>query len=77
MVGLMALAAYVAEDRPSRSSMGGEALGPVNALCPSVEECLGQEAGEGGLVSRGRGRDREFWENKPEKVYIWKGNIWM
>jgi hypothetical protein len=36
--------------------MGGEALGPVKALCPSVGECLGQEAGVGGLVSRGRGR---------------------
>jgi hypothetical protein len=42
---------------PSQSSMGGEALGPVKALCPSVEECQGQEAGVGGLVSRGRGRE--------------------
>ena len=33
--------------------MGGEALGPVNARCPSVEECQGQEAGVVGLVSRG------------------------
>jgi hypothetical protein len=24
----------------------------VKALCPSVEECQGQEAGVGGLVSR-------------------------
>jgi hypothetical protein len=39
---------------PSQSSMGGEAIGPVKALCPSIEECLGQEAGVGGLVSRGR-----------------------
>ena len=36
--------------------MGGEALGPVKALCPSVEECQGQEVGVGGLVSRGRGK---------------------
>ena len=35
-------------------SMGGEALGPVKALCPSVGECQGQEAGVGRLVSRGR-----------------------
>jgi hypothetical protein len=35
--------------------MGGEALGPVKALCPSVAECQGQEAGVGGLVSRGCG----------------------
>jgi hypothetical protein len=34
--------------------MGGEALGPVKALCPSVGECQGQEVGVGVLVSRGR-----------------------
>jgi hypothetical protein len=34
--------------------MGGEALGPVKALCPSIGECQGQEAGVGGLVSRER-----------------------
>jgi hypothetical protein len=43
--------------------MGGEALGPVKALCTSVGECQGQEAGVGKLVSRGRG----FSEGKPEK----------
>ena len=37
--------------------MGGEALGPVKTLCPSVGECQGQEAGVGGLVSRGRGEE--------------------
>jgi hypothetical protein len=35
--------------------MGGEALGPVKALCLSVRDCQGQEAGVGGLVSRGSG----------------------
>jgi hypothetical protein len=51
MVGLKALAAYVAEDGPvSQSSMGG-----MKFLCLSVGECQGQEAGVGGLVSRGRG----------------------
>jgi hypothetical protein len=40
---------------PSQSSIGGEALGPVKALCPSIGECQGQEAGLGGLVSRVRG----------------------
>jgi hypothetical protein len=39
---------------PSRSSMGGETLGPVKALCPSIGECQDQEAGVGGLVSRRR-----------------------
>jgi hypothetical protein len=29
--------------RPSRSSMGGEALGPVKALWPSIGECQDQE----------------------------------
>jgi hypothetical protein len=38
---------------PCWSSMGGEALGPVKALCPTVGECQGQEVGVGGLVSRG------------------------
>jgi hypothetical protein len=33
--------------------MGGTALGPMKALCPSVGEYQGQEAGVGGLVSRG------------------------
>jgi len=37
------------------SSLGGEALGPVKALCPNVGECQGQEAGVVGLVSRGKG----------------------
>jgi hypothetical protein len=45
--------------------MGGEALGPVKALCPSVGSCQSQEARVGGLMSRGRGRVyREFSEGK-------------
>jgi hypothetical protein len=35
--------------------MGEEALGPLKALCTSIGECQGQEAGVGGLVSKGRG----------------------
>ena len=38
---------------PSRSSMGGEALGPVKVLCPSIGECQDREAGVSGLVSSG------------------------
>ena len=34
--------------------MGGEALGLAKILCPSIEECQGQEEGVGGLGSRGR-----------------------
>jgi hypothetical protein len=42
--------------------MGGEALGPVKVLCPSIGDCQGQEAGVGGLVIRGRGgRHRELF----------------
>ena len=35
--------------------MGGDALGPVKVLCPSIGECQGQEEGVGGLGIRGRG----------------------
>jgi hypothetical protein len=35
--------------------MGGEALGLVKALCPSVGECQGQELEVGGLGSNGQG----------------------
>jgi hypothetical protein len=34
--------------------MGGEALGLVKVLCPSIGECQGQEAGVGGVGSRGK-----------------------
>ena len=44
--------------------MGGEALGPVKVLCPSIQECLDKESGVGVLGSRGRGRDRGFFEEK-------------
>ena len=37
--------------------MGGEVLGPMKVLCPSIGECLGQEEGLGGLVSRGGGEE--------------------
>jgi hypothetical protein len=51
--------------------VGREALGPVKVLCPSVGECQGQEAGVGGLVSKGAG-DREFLEGKPGKGITFK-----
>jgi hypothetical protein len=48
--------------------MGGEALGPVKVLCPSIGECQGQEAGVGGLGSRWReGEDRGFLETRKEE----------
>jgi hypothetical protein len=48
--------------------MGGEALGPVKVLCPSIGECLGQEAGVGGSGSRGREkRIGDFWRRNSER----------
>jgi hypothetical protein len=35
--------------------MGGEALGLVKIICPSIGECQGQEAGVGWLGSRAGG----------------------
>jgi hypothetical protein len=41
--------------------MGGEALGPVKVIFPSIVDYQGQEAEVGMLVSRGRGeRGRGF-----------------
>jgi hypothetical protein len=36
----------------------------VKILCPSIEEFQGQEAGVGGLGSKGGGGDRGFSERK-------------
>jgi hypothetical protein len=40
--------------------MGGEALSPEKALCPSVGECPNKEAEVGGLVNGGGGCDGGF-----------------
>ena len=51
--------------RPSQTSIGGEALGPVKVLCPSIGKCQGQEVEVGGLGSRAReGCDRGFQRGK-------------
>jgi hypothetical protein len=48
--------------------MGGEALGPEKAQCPSVGECQDREVGVCGLVSRGEEeRSRGSLEGKPGK----------
>jgi hypothetical protein len=47
--------------------MGGEALGSVKALCPSVNETQGQEEGVGGLVSRGRGEGGGVFRGETRK----------
>jgi hypothetical protein len=36
--------------------MGGEALGPVKALCPSIGEYQGQEVEVGGLGAGGEAK---------------------
>ena len=60
---LVALSYICARGWPSRTSVGGEALGPVKVLYPSVWQ--GQKAGLGGLVSRVGDRGRELSEGKP------------
>jgi hypothetical protein len=53
---------------PSWSSMGREALDREKALCPSIEEYQGQEAGVGRLMSRGRGEGiGGFWRGNQER----------
>ena len=52
---------------PWWSSMGGEALGPVKVLCPSIGECQGLEVEVGWLLSRRQGEDRRFSEGKRGK----------
>jgi hypothetical protein len=44
--------------------VGGEALGPVKVLCPSIGNCQCQEAGVGGLVNRGMGEGMGVLEGK-------------
>jgi hypothetical protein len=47
--------------------MGGETLGPVKVLCPSVGECQGQEVGVGGGQQAEAEGDRGFLKGKPGK----------
>jgi hypothetical protein len=49
--------------------MGGEDLGPVKALCPSVGECQDREAGVGMLVIRGmrENKGRVFFRGETRK----------
>jgi hypothetical protein len=59
---------------PCWASMGGEALGPVKAQCPSVGECQGGEVGVGEWLEehphRRRGREDgtgSFWGRDQER----------
>jgi hypothetical protein len=60
MVGLMALAAYVAEDVLLGHQWEEWPL-VVEVLCPSVGECQGQEVEVGGLMRRERGEEIGFF----------------
>ena len=59
----MVLASYVAEDGlVCQPSMGGEALGPVKVLCPSVGGKPGPESGSRWVGDQGEmGEDRRFF----------------
>jgi hypothetical protein len=67
MVGFMALAIYIAEDGLVGHQWEERPLVLLTVLCPSIGECQGQEAGVGGLVSRGRGEGIEGSQGKPGK----------
>jgi hypothetical protein len=63
MVGLVALAAYVAEDGLlGHQWEEREDLGPVRFLCQIIGQ--GQKVGVGGLVSTGKRVSRGFSEEK-------------
>jgi hypothetical protein len=47
--------------------MGGEALGPVKALCPSIRKCQNQEWEWVGWEAGGGRGDRGLLEGKLEK----------
>jgi hypothetical protein len=49
---------------PSQLSIGGEVLGPVKALCPSIGECQDQEWKWVGWGTGGGEGDREFSKGK-------------
>ena len=52
--------------------MGGEALGPVKVLCPSIGECLGQELGVGVLGAGGEVRGEGICRGEIEKGIIFE-----
>jgi hypothetical protein len=52
--------------------MGGEALGPVKVLCPSLGKFQGQEAGVGELGSRGKEKGIGGFQSETRKG----DNIW-
>ena len=47
--------------------MGGESLGLMKILCPSIGECQGLDADVGGLGIRGRGKDEDIFGEETRK----------
>ena len=60
MVGTHGSRCICSRGWPSGTSMGGEALCLMKALCPSVGKCQGQEVGVVGLMSREK--EEGIWE---------------
>ena len=54
------------------SSTGGETLGTVKVLCPSIKECLGQELGMGVLGAGGEVRGEVICRGEIEKGIIFE-----
>jgi hypothetical protein len=55
--------------------MGAEVIGPVKVLCPSIGKCQSQEAGVGGLVSRGWERGEGIFGGETRKEIIFEMQI--
>lgn len=53
----MAPATFRSRGRPCQASVGGEALGSAQALCPTIEECQGGEVGGSGREHPHGGRE--------------------
>ena len=54
------------------SSTGGETLGTVKVLCPSIKDCLGQYWGVGVLGAGGEVRGEGIFKRKIEKGIIFE-----
>ena len=68
----MSLAAYVAEDGLVGHHWEERPLGIANFICPSTEECQGQEAG---LVGRGTGKREGIVNFQDSICNVYKENI--
>jgi hypothetical protein len=56
--------------------MGGEALGPMKVLCPSIGECQDQEPGVCELVRTRKGEGKQIYTRSLHKPSPSKENKW-